>query len=100
MVAAQEARMASDGATRTIRWDDSGMKVSYANVCNVSTSREEVVLSFGMLAGANAQQASVAISDRLILNPATARQLAAMLEALVRDYEERFGQLPDPRSAA
>ena len=92
--------MATDGETRTVRWDDSRMKRSYANVCNVSTSREEVVLSFGMLAAAGGTQAEVAISDRLILAPATARQLCAMLQALVRDYESRFGPLPDPRGPA
>lgn len=92
--------MANEGETRTVRWDDTGMKVSYANVCNVSTSREEVVLSFGMLASSTPQQASVAVSDRLVLNPATAKQLAAMLQALVRDYESRYGPLPDARGPA
>ena len=27
-----------------IKWDDSNMKSAYANVCNVSSTREEVVL--------------------------------------------------------
>jgi len=28
----------------TIKWDDSQMKSGYANVCNVTSTREEVVL--------------------------------------------------------
>lgn len=31
-----------------VRWDDSQITNAYANVCNVSSSREEVVLVFGM----------------------------------------------------
>ena len=31
-----------------IDWDDSNMKSSYANVCNVNGTREEVVLFFGI----------------------------------------------------
>jgi hypothetical protein len=31
-----------------IRWDDSQMQSSYANVCNVASTREEVVLLFGV----------------------------------------------------
>ena len=31
-----------------IRWDDTSMKSSYANFCNVASTREEVVLLFGM----------------------------------------------------
>ena len=31
-----------------IKWDDSNMKSAYANVCNVSSTREEVVLLFGV----------------------------------------------------
>jgi hypothetical protein len=31
-----------------VHWDDSGMKNSYANACNVSSTREEIVLNFGL----------------------------------------------------
>ena len=31
-----------------IKWDDSNMRSGYANVCNVTSTREEVVLLFGM----------------------------------------------------
>lgn len=41
-------------ATRTgagtwnVRWDDSNLRNAYANVCNVSSTREEAVLAFGI----------------------------------------------------
>jgi hypothetical protein len=32
----------------TIRWDDSTMRSAYANVCDVTGTREEIVLLFGV----------------------------------------------------
>jgi len=37
-----------DIAGMKIKWDDSAMKSSYANVCNVTSTREEVVMLFGV----------------------------------------------------
>ena len=34
--------------TPKVSWDDSALRSSYANVCNVSSTREEVVLVFGV----------------------------------------------------
>ena len=39
---------APNGAGVKLRWDDTHMKSAYANVCNVSSTREEVVLMFGV----------------------------------------------------
>ncbi len=33
-----------DADATKIKWDDSNMKSSYANVCNVTSTREEVVM--------------------------------------------------------
>jgi hypothetical protein len=100
-MAGKEIRMAAaKGKAGEMRWDDSQMRSSYANVCNLSTSRDEVVLSFGILGpeAAARQEQSVAISDRVILNPVVAKQLAMMLEAVLRDHESRYGALPDPQA--
>ena len=35
-------------ATPTVQFDVSNLQSSYANVCNVSSTREEVVLAFGV----------------------------------------------------
>ena len=43
-----QAARTGAGAAAQIRWDDSTLKSSYANVCNVSSTREEVVLVFGI----------------------------------------------------
>jgi Protein of unknown function (DUF3467) len=85
---------ASD-TTPKIRWDDSNLKSSYANVCNVSSTREEVVLVFGINQAweRGQQEVVVQLTDRIILSPFAAKRLAALLTGVVRDYESRFGSL-------
>ena len=78
-----------------VRWNDANLKSSYANVCNVSSTREEVVLLFGMNQTWNTGQRDVTIqlTDRVILNPHAALRLNFMLNNALRDYEARFGTL-------
>ncbi len=81
--------------TATIRWDDSNMKSTYANVCNVSSTREEITLLFGLNQAWNAQQKQLTIelSNRIILNPYAAKRLAGLLNTVLEQYEERFGEI-------
>jgi hypothetical protein len=80
-----------------MRWDDSRMKTSRANACNVTRSGDEIILSFGKMQAPQpgAREVTMAVSDHLVVNPATARQLAALLAQVVREYEARHGQLPE-----
>ena len=79
-----------------IKWDDSNLKSSYANFCNVASTREEVVLLFGMNQAWRAGQAEVTVqlTDRVILSPFAAKRLAALLDNVVKQHETRFGALP------
>ena len=87
---------AAEAAGVKIRWDDSQMKSAYANVCNVSSTREEVVLMFGVNQAWQRGQAEVVIqlTDRLILSPFAAKRLSLLLHGVMREYETRFGELP------
>ena len=78
-----------------IRWDGSKMKSTYANVVNVTSTREEVTLLFGTnQAWHTGQDAlTVELSDRLILNPYAAKRLSLLLNNIIREYESRFGAL-------
>ena len=78
-----------------IKWDDSGMKSSYANVCNVTSTREEVVMLFGINQAWNRGQKEVTIqlTDRIIISPYAAKRLVGLLEGVVKEYEKRFGTL-------
>jgi hypothetical protein len=83
------------GESMKIKWDDSKMRSSYANVCNVTSSREEVVLLFGMNQAWNRGQKEVTIqlTDRIVISPYSAKRLSMMLGGVVKEYENRFGAL-------
>ena len=83
------------GTVPTIKWDDTDLSTSYANVCNVSSSREEVTLLFGTKQTwhTGQQEFTVKLSDRVIISPFAAKRLLALLQNVVGQYEERFGQL-------
>jgi len=83
------------GAVPKVEWDDSKMKTSYANVCNASSTREEVTLLFGTNQSWHSGQETVTVqlSDRLVLNPFAAKRLTMMLSKVIEAYEKRFGTL-------
>lgn len=84
-----------------VKWDDSAMKTSYANVCNVASTREEVTLLFGTNQTWNTinNEVSVVLSDRVILSPFAAKRLARLLDNVLTEYEKRFGSLVNDRPA-
>lgn len=85
----------SEVRTPVVRWDDSNMSSSYANVCNVSSTREEMTLLFGTNQSWNPGQPEVVVtlSDRVVLNPFAAKRLSMLLNGVVEEYEKRFGEL-------
>ena len=97
-MAAEKSAQAADarGMEGTkIKWDDANMKSSYANVCNVTSTREEVVMLFGINQAWNRGQKEVTIqlTDRIIISPYAAKRLATLLEGVVKEYEKRSGAL-------
>ncbi len=78
-----------------VRWDDSKMINTYANVCNVSSTREEVTLLFGtnQTWHTGQKELTVQLSNRVILNPYAAKRLSMLLNNIVKEYENRFGTL-------
>ena len=89
------AEMPRDIAAMKIKWDDSNMKSSYANVCNVTSTREEVVMLFGMNQAWNRGQKEVTIdlNNRIVISPYAAKRLSLLLSGVVKEYENRFGPL-------
>ena len=78
-----------------VKFDDSKMHSSYANVCNISFTREEVLLLFGMSEAWQSGQKSVNVNltERVILSPYAAKRLQVLLSAIMQQYEQRFGPL-------
>ena len=81
--------------TPKVKWDTSSMRSSYANVCNVSSTREEVVLVFGINQAwsGTEEEVTVQLNERLIVSPYAAKRLALLLNNVVQQYESRFGSL-------
>ena len=97
-MAEKTAAKAADATTQEgarVKWDDSNMKSSYANVCNVTSTREEVVMLFGINQAWNRGQKEVTIqlTDRIIISPYAAKRLTMLLDGVVKEYEKRFGAL-------
>ena len=94
----QEAQAAQndDQATQTrVRWDAANMRNTYANVCNVSSTREEVTLLFGTNQTwyTGQDELTVQLSDRMVMNPFAAKRLSILLSNVLAEYESRFGEL-------
>ena len=90
----------ADETTKTpvspkVTWDDSNMRSTYANVCNVSSTREEVVVLFGTNQAwqGSESEVTVELSDRIIMSPFAAKRLSMLLANVVGQYESRFGTL-------
>lgn len=78
-----------------IEWDVSNMRSAYANVCKVSSTREEVVMLFGLNQTWNHEQqvVHVRLSDRIVFSPTAGKRLALALRGVIEEYEKRWGAL-------
>jgi len=76
-------------------WEDGKMHTSYANVCNVIGTREEVMLLFGANQAwqQGQKEVRVVLSERIVLNPYAAKRLMQLLGQGLKDYEARYGEL-------
>ena len=94
-MAAKSTAAAGDKAKAPqVTWDDSKLRTTYANVCNVSSTREEVVVLFGVNQSWHAgPSVTVQLQDRIILSPHAAKRLSLLLGGVVAEYEKRFGEL-------
>jgi len=78
-----------------VRWNTQNLKSSYANFCNATSTREEVVLNFGVSNNweRTPQDMEIELSHRIVLSPFAAKRLAGILSKLVQEYETRYGEL-------
>lgn len=86
--------MAEKRGEAKVRWDDSHAKRAHANECALATSREQFVVSFGVVAAPQAGQDSavVEVTQRIAMTPPVAKQLAVLLDRVLREYESRYGE--------
>jgi hypothetical protein len=77
--------------------DESKMHTTYANTIRTSTTPDEVVLDYGInlpMPGQNNQPAMLfSVGSRVVMNWSGAKRLAMSLAQVVRQYEERNGEI-------
>ncbi len=80
---------------RRIVVDAAGAATNYSNSCHVASTKEEIVLNFGLNQAWDQGQADlrVQVTNRIILSPFAAKRLALLLGAVVQQYERQFGAL-------
>lgn len=79
------------------KWNVSGLKSSYVNFANANSTREEVVLNFGMNAAWDRANASsdteIELAHRIVMSPFAAKRLSDLLVRMMAEYEARYGAL-------
>ncbi len=82
-------------AAARIKWNTQDIKSSYVNFANANSTREEVVMNFGLNNSWDRTQAEVEVelAHRLVMSPFAAKRLAELLAKLVAEYEGRYGDL-------
>ncbi len=78
-----------------VRWNTTGLKSGYANFCNATSTREEVVLNFGVNHNweRSPQEMEIDLEHRVVLSPFAAKRLNQLLSKLITEYEARYGEL-------
>ncbi len=85
---------AATTAPQQAKLNTTNLKTSYCNVCTTNTTREEVVLNFGVNQNwERPESPEVSLEHRVILSPFLAKRLSQLLKKVVEDYETRHGAL-------
>ena len=90
----KEQRPATEPQVK-VRWKSDAIKSSYANFCNATSTREEVVLNFGVNNNweRTPQDMEIELEHRIVLSPFAAKRLNQLLSKLITEYETRYGEL-------
>ncbi len=79
-----------------LHFDTSSVKSTYCNVCNATSTREEVVINFGVNKTwdmSTTREMEVQVEHRIILSPFAAKRLQDLLTRLMTEHEQRHGAL-------
>ena len=78
-----------------VHWNEQNLKSSYVNFANANSTREEVVLNFGLNNTWDRSQGEpeVDLAHRIVMSPFAAKRLSELLVRLIGEYETRHGPL-------
>jgi uncharacterized protein DUF3467 len=89
---------AGQQARPNVKWDTTNLRSSYANFCNANSTREEVVLNFGVnktWERGPMDALEIELNHRIVLSPFAAKRLTELMQQLMKEYETRYGALPE-----
>lgn len=78
-----------------VKWNVEQLKSSYVNFANANSTREEVVLNFGLNQNwdRTQQQVEIDLLHRVVMSPFAAKRLSEVLGKLLAEYQARYGEL-------
>ena len=88
-------RRTEDAQQPRVHWETGHLKSTYCNVANATSTREEVVINFGVNQNwdRTQQEYDIELHHRIILSPFAAKRLSDLLGKLIGEYESRYGSL-------
>lgn len=90
--------VAAKNAGTPVKWSTTNLQSSYANFCNANSTREEVVLNFGVNKSwerGPKTELDIELNHRIVLSPFAAKRLSQLLQQLMKEYETRYGALSE-----
>ena len=90
-----EAKKAPEAKGPKVKWKVEHLKSSYVNFANANSTKEEVVLNFGLNTSWDraSPEVEIELAHRLVMSPFAAKRLAELLGKLMTEYETRHGEL-------
>ena len=89
-----------------VRVDETKTALTYVNAYRIYTAQEEVVFDLGFnmpnpnAADPKSGELLFTVSNRVVMTYANAKRLQSSLAALIKRYEEKYGEIPAPREDA
>lgn len=95
MAEAPAVEKKAEPAGQRVKWNVEHLKSSYVNFANANSTREEVVMNFGLNNSWERGQpeAEIELAHRIVMSPFAAKRLAELLNKLIGEYESRYGEL-------
>jgi hypothetical protein len=90
-----EANKANEVQAPRVKWNTENLRSSYVNFANANSTKEEVVLNFGMNNTWDrvSPEVEIELAHRIVMSPFAAKRLAELLGKLITEYETRYGEL-------
>jgi hypothetical protein len=78
-----------------IKWNVDQLKSSYVNFANANSSRDEVVLNFGVNNSWDrvVSEVEINLEHRIVMSPFAAKRLSDLLLKLIAEHEGRYGEV-------